>query len=258
MERMARGKKVAVEAGAPAWMVTYGDAMTLLLCFFVIIVSMSEVKKDERFQKVMESLRRAFGGYQGAAGPLPVQDVPSNTLIAKLLEIEVPYLPRKRGDTDEEGIHGKRFRVTNVRDGLEVIVGGRITFDRFSAALKPEGRDLIVKTAERLRGYNTKILVRGHATREPLPQDSLYEDARDLSYARAKAVAKELEQNGVRPIRIVPVAVGDTEPLVRQAYTENRRALNRRVEVLVTEDLIDDFAGSTLLDDLKESSQNGR
>ena len=56
---MARKKKQA-PAGAPQWMVTYGDMMTLLLCFFVIIVSMSEIKKDERFQEVIESIRSAF------------------------------------------------------------------------------------------------------------------------------------------------------------------------------------------------------
>ena len=251
---MARKKQEKAEAGAPAWMVTYGDAMTLLLCFFVIIVSMSEIKKDQRFQEVMESLRRAFGGYEGAVGAVPIENTPTNTLIARLLELETPEFEKKQGDADEEGIHGKRFRVTNVRDGLEVVVGGLITFDRFSATLKPEGRELVARAAERLRGYNTQILVRGHATREPLPEDSLYEDARDLSYARAKAVALEIEQNGVRRIRLTPVAVADTEPLVRQAYTEERRALNRRVEILVTEDLIEDYAGSTLADDLKESS----
>ena len=251
---MSRAKIQQTRQGAPEWMVTYGDTMTLLLCFFVIIVSMSEVKKDERFQAVMESLRRAFGGYQGSVGNVPLESTPTNTLIAKLLEIETPVFTKEAGDSDEEGIHGKNFRVTNVRDGLEVVVGGRITFDRFSATLKPEGRELIAKAAERLRGYNTKILIRGHATREPLPGDLLYEDARDLSYARARAVALALERNGVRRIRLVPVAVGDTEPLVRQAYTEQRRVLNRRVEILVTEDLIDDYAGSTLADDLKESS----
>ena len=179
---------------------------------------------------------------------------PTNALIAKLLELEVPVHIKYKGDSNEEGIHGKKFRVTNVRDGLEVVVGGRITFDRFSASLKPEGRDLITGTAERLKGYNTKILIRGHATKEPLPNDSLYENARDLAYARAREVATELERNGVRRIRMLLITAGDTEPLVRQAYTEERRALNRRVEILVTEDLIDDYAGSTLADELKESS----
>lgn len=243
---MAGRNEPQPQDGAPPWMVTYGDTMTLLLCFFVILVSMSEIKKDERFQQVMESLRRAFGGYQGAVGTVPYENVPANTLIAQLLELELPDAAKKEGDTDDEGIEGKNFRVTTVRDGLEVVVGGRITFDRFSAVLKPEARELIAKAAARLRGYNTKILVRGHATREALPKDCIYEDVRDLSYARARAVARELEQNGVRSERILPVAVGNSEPLVRHAYTEERRALNRRVEILVTEELVDDYVKSTL------------
>ena len=253
---MAR-KKQQAPSGAPEWMVTYGDAMTLLLCFFVIIVSMSEIKEDERFQEVMESLRRAFGGAVGAVGNVPIENDPTNRLIKRLLELEVPINTDKMGDSDEEGIHGKKIRVTNVRDGIEVVVGGTITFGRFSATLLPEGRALIAKAAERMRGYNTKILVRGHATLESIPEDSLYENARDLSFARAKAVANELEANGVRPIRLMLVAVGNSEPLVRQAYTEERRALNRRVEILVTEDLVEDYAGSTLADDLEESSDGG-
>ena len=238
-------------------MVTYGDAMTLLLCFFVILVSMSEIKKDERFQQVMESLRQAFGGHVGSLGNVPIINTPTNTLIAKLLEIEVTEVTDQKGDSDEEGIHGRKFRVTNVRDGLEVVVGGFITFERFSATLKPEARELIAKTAQHLRGYNTRVLVRGHATRESLPEDSLYEDARDLSFARARAVTRELTENGVRAVRLVLVAAGDTEPLVRQAYTEARRAVNRRVEILVTEDLIDDYTGSALVDELEESSDGG-
>jgi len=251
---MARSKQPAAPQGAPDWLLTYGDTMTLLLCFFVILVSMSEVKKNERFQQVMESLRRAFGGYVGSVGNVPIENVTTNTLLQRLLELEVPVMTDQRGDSDEEGIHGRKFRVTNVRDGLEIVVGGRITFERFSATLLPEAEDLIARTAQRLRGYNTKLLVRGHATREPLPEDSVYRTARDLSYARASAVARELEENGVRRVRITVVAVGDGEPLVQQAYTEARRALNRRVEILVTEDLIDDFAGSTLADETQEPS----
>ncbi len=53
--------------GAPDWMVTYGDMMTLLLCFFVILVSMSELRQETRFKKVMESIRQAFG-YKGGIG----------------------------------------------------------------------------------------------------------------------------------------------------------------------------------------------
>ncbi|MHC4092412.1 MAG: flagellar motor protein MotB, partial [Planctomycetota bacterium] len=54
-------KKYKASAGAPAWMVTYGDMMTLLLCFFVLLVAMSEIKQEDKFLQVVESLRHAFG-----------------------------------------------------------------------------------------------------------------------------------------------------------------------------------------------------
>ena len=249
-------RKNPVADGTPQWAVTYGDMMSLLLCRFIALVSMSEIKRD-RFQQAAASLQRAFGGYEGDVGELPVEAETLNTLVAKLAELEVPRYTDKKGDAPDEGIHGRKFRVTNVREGLQIVVGGKVSFDRFSASLKPEARELVAQTAERLRGYNTKIVVRGHATREPLPDGSPFQDARDLSYARAKAVARELEENGVRRVRILVVAASDSEPLARQAYTEERRAVNRRVEILVTEDLVDDYAGSSLAEELKESADGG-
>lgn len=227
--------------------------MSLLLVFFIALVSMSEMKQ-ERFQQAVQSLRKAFGGYPAGFGTMPIATNDTNSLIQKILdEIETSKYRNKKGDSDDEGIQGREFRVTNVRDGMKVDVGGKIAFDRFSAELKSDARELVSKTSQQLRGYNTRILVRGHATREPLPKDSEFKDARELSFARAMAVVKELEASGVRPIRIIPMAVGDAEPFVRQAYTEDRRALNRRVEILVTEDLVDDYAG-TPANDLKELS----
>lgn len=254
---MAR-KKAAPPAGAPEWVVTYSDTMGLLLCFFIVLVSMSEIKQDQRFMQVMESLRKAFGGYEGSIGAVPDDQPALNSVVARLMEIELNEPEREKGDSDEIGIHGKDFRVTNVRDGLEVVVGGQIAFDRFSATLKPEARELVIETANLIRGYTTRIFVRGHATNEPLPPDSAYADNQDLSYARARAVADELVRNGVRRFRIALVAVGDTEPLVQQAYTEARRALNRRVEILVTEDLVHDYSGSTQEQDMNKESLDGR
>ena len=257
MAKCRKKPKQEAPQGAPDWMVTYGDAMTLLLCFFVIIVSMSEIRQDQKFQRVIESLRITFGGYEGASQAVPSRHETTNTLIARLLELEPRTHTGKMGNTKEEGIEGTEFRVTNVRDGIEVVIGGKISFDRFSATLKPEARALVAGTAERLLHYRTKIMVRGHATREPLPADSLYNDAHDLSYERAKSVALELERNGVDRCRIVRVALADTEPLVRQAYTEERRALNRRVEILITEELVEDYEGSTIQEDL-EGVSDGR
>ncbi len=246
-------KKAQSQGGAPEWVVTYGDMMSLLLVFFIALVSMSEIKKD-RFQQAVESLQKAFGGFDGAIGQMPIELQTKNTLIEKLLELQIPTHAEHRGDTEVEGIEGKKFRVTNLRDGLQVVVGGLVAFDRFSAELKPEARELIAQTAELLRGYNTRIVVRGHATNEPLPPGSPFADIQDLSYARAKAVIRELEAGGVRSNRLIPMAAGDSEPSVRHAYTEDRRALNRRVDIVVTEARVDEYAGSFPAEELNGSS----
>lgn len=234
--------------GAPAWMVTYGDMMTLLLCFFVIIVAMSEIKKEDKFRQVLESIRQAFG-YESSMEVAPGDRTPVNSLIRQLERIVVPSNINKEGDVDEEGIDGRVEKVTDVREGIQIVVGGQIAFDRFSAVLKEAAERRIAQVAVRIRGKNTKIIVRGHATKEPLPEDSLYENPMDLSYARARAVAGTLVEHGVRPARIRIEANGDREPIARQTYTEQRRAVNRRVEIIVTEALLQDYAGKPTTDE---------
>ncbi len=238
---MARAKKPP-PAGAPDWMVTYGDMMTLLLCFFVILVSMSEIKKDQKFQEVMDSIRVAFG-YDGTIGVVPTIASSKNSLVEKLNRVVLPDSIRHDGDSDEEGIDGRVFRVTNVREGIRLQIGGRISFNKFEAVLKPKAVTLIRKLASKIVGQNTVINIRGHATLEPIPPDSPYRDAMELSMARARAVADELQDSGVRPERLRVIGVGNYEPLVSQAYTEERMSLNRRVEIIVTEAVMHDYAG---------------
>ena len=252
---MARKKKPAA-GGAPEWMVTYGDMMTLLLCFFVIMLAMSELKQEDRFRQVAESIRQAFG-YDSSLYSIPGDRTPVNSLLRELERIIVPREKNNEGDTDEEGLDGRVQKVSDIREGIEIVVGGRIAFDRFSAVLKPAAEERVARVAEKIRGHNTKIIVRGHATREPLPEDSLYENPMRLSYARAEAVADTLVRNGIRAERIRIEANGDREPINAQAYTEKRRAVNRRVEIIVTETLLQEYAGRLLTDE-EEDSNNAR
>jgi chemotaxis protein MotB len=220
-------------------MVTYGDMMSLLLCFFVIIVSLSEIKKDERFQMVMESLRRAFGN-TGEARAIPSDLLEPNSLLKRLQEIIVQQ-KREDGDADDPGIRGRVFRVTDINEGIHIEIGGRISFERFSATLKDESKRLLEQVSGRTVGHNTIIKVTGHATREPLPANSTWTDPWDLAYARACAVRDVLVTSGIRPERIRLVSAGAEAPVMRQAYTADELALNRRVELVVTEATVLDY-----------------
>ena len=250
---MAKQKKQQEEAaGAPEWMVTFGDMMSLLLCFFVIIVSMSEIKKDDRFKVVMESLRKAFG-QSAEMRAIPEIHMEPNALLKKLQEIVIPRKVEK-GDADDPGIQGKVFRVTDVREGVHVEIGGRITFDRFSAALKDEAAQLIALVSAKTVGHNTIIKITGHTTNEPLPPDSNWGDHWNLSYARARAVGDIMIANGIRPARIRLISAGSEAPLKKYAYTEQDRAVNRRVEIVVTEATIEDYTYEPFSREVQEST----
>ena len=57
----------------PEWVVTFGDMMSLLLTFFIMLVSMSEIKQEERFQAMVESFREQFGHDRSVESLIPGQ-----------------------------------------------------------------------------------------------------------------------------------------------------------------------------------------
>lgn len=229
--------------GVPDWVVTYGDMMSLLLCFFVLLFTFSEIKKPKEFEQVLEKVKEAFG-YLGGKGKLPTQDMPLNSMIERLtkLALHEENFPRE-SEIDDLGLEGRRTTVKKIREGLQFTIGGLITFERGSADLKPEAKRDLARIARVIRGRNNKIEVRGHAAMNEPGPDSAYDNAWDLSYARAMAVKRFLTHpdQGIRERRIRVMACGVYEPLVRWGYDEGLPALNRRVEVIVTETLVRDF-----------------
>ena len=108
--------------GAPEWMVTYGDMMTLLLCFFVMLVALSEVK-TEKFLRVLESLRRAFG-YTAASAPLPGGKATGNSPFERTTYYElIRGTHSKQSLSDRRGPVGPYRRSTTVREGARTEIG---------------------------------------------------------------------------------------------------------------------------------------
>ena len=247
---MIRRRRPVAE-GAPAWVVTYGDMMSLMLCLFILIASMSETKKSDKFMEVLESLRTAFG-YDPTIGPTPIENLSQNLMLQQLMEVVLPQYRQNKGDSDEIGLRARQVRVSDVREGTQIEIGGRIAFERFSATLAPEAENLLAQLAARIAGHNTVLKVTGHATDEPLPSDSPYNDAWGLSQARARAAGDALERYGIRPERLRLVAAGQYAPLEAHAYDEDTRAANRRVEIVVTEALVDEYKGRPFTGERRE------
>lgn len=247
---MSKKKPKKQPQGAPLWMVTYGDMVTLLLTFFVMLCSIANFEDvNDRFMAAIQSIREALG-MTGQAGKYVDPSVDFHSLVQKLESVVKPAEPRDRGDSPEEGIYGKNFRLTRIRDGLEITIGGPVMFEPFSAVITEEGKASLSPIGDNLKGHLNKIEIRGHAAEVPRPADWTYDDAMQLSFDRAKAVQNELILRGVDRRTIRLVAVGPNEPVARTVYDPAKRAQNRRVEIIVRESLIDDYLGQMPRDDV--------
>lgn len=241
---MARKHKCP-PAGAPEWVLTYGDMMSLLLVFFILLVAMSEIKKEDQFTAIVREVQEAFGMH-GGGGRLPTNDDPALSFMKVLEAIQFRRQPEaQRSNAEDPGADGDEAKVTAIRKGQVFVVGGPITFEPGSAELSERGRRTLdaISTMGEVRGLNNKLEVRGHAASMEMSEtDGRYADLWDLSYARAKAVANYLMQPrvGVNPNRLRVVANADREPQKLRAYTLNSQEPNRRVEVVVSEELVDD------------------
>ena len=252
---MARRPKKA-EDGAPAWVVTYGDMMSLLLTFFIILVSMSELKQDHKFQRVMESLRLAFG-YKGGIGRFPTDQIPETSLIIDLTTLKIPDDIRHIGSSPDKGVDGKSPRVENIRKRQDVF-SGALRFERFSDQLLLGKGELLSRFVDKVAGRTNLIEVVGHTTLEDLPPASRFASKDDLAFARARKVRDMLVELGLLPEQLRVISAADHERLVSQAYSEERRARNRRVEIVVMETLIQDYDGEKLSIEERTNLREGR
>jgi len=243
-------KRKKKQEGAPEWVITYGDMMSLLLVFFIMLVSISEIKKKDEFRVISEEIRKAFGQVGGGA-KIPSKRDPELSLIKRLEELQLVRRPEKaRSNTTQKGMRGREWQVKTVRDGLIFTKGGRVTFEVGSADLSEEARFDLQTVADLVRGSNNKIEVRGHASPMEaqlgaidLPGYGPVRDLDDLAYARAKAVRDFLisRQIGIRPERIVMSSAADHEPLVARKYEAEEHAQNRRAEIMLRESVIEDY-----------------
>jgi len=225
------------EAGIPEWVVTFGDMMSLLLTFFIMLVSLSEIKKDEQYQAMVESLRRQFGHDTSTASLSPGRHAPRTAELAKLAsQGRSKRSNLMKGGDKVRAPEGENPRVRIIRPGSQVNTGTVVTFPEFEATLTEQARRDLQKEAAEMGGKPQKIEVRGHTTQRPLPGDSPYRDDWDLAYARARAVKEFLVSLGIEADRIRVSVAADQEPIYEGTDSEKLKR-NARVEVFLLDEL---------------------
>ncbi|EAQ82032.1 OmpA/MotB family protein [Blastopirellula marina] len=230
--------------GIPEWVVTFGDMMSLLLTFFIMLVSMSEIKKEEHFQALVESFRRQFGHDDSMNSVVAGTAQPRNSHLSNLATMG----RAKRFSTQEGGDKvkapvGDSPQVRIIRPGSSTAVGTVIYFPGESAKLTDEmKRDLQVQ-AQEFGGKPQKIEIRGHAAPKPLAPGAPFVDHYDLGYERCRAVMNFLVSLGIDPRRIRISTAGKNEP-IHIGTDPLKSKQNPRVEVFLLDEVVDDLVGS--------------
>ncbi|TVQ53169.1 MAG: hypothetical protein EA377_08680 [Phycisphaerales bacterium] len=237
---MAKRKKKE-KPGVPEWVVTFGDMMALLLVFFILLQMFSELKREHEYQRVITAVREAFG-YSGGIGVLPIDDPPLKSIVETLEYMaQTNNEQTKISQNDAPGIDGPQMRVTKVREGIVFTLGGPAMFDEASAEINPNVRRELRRLATLLAGRNNKIVVRGHTAKKYLADDSPWDDLDQLSFYRARNVKDVLLELGLEDRVFRIEAVGTREPVRPRAVDEADRQENRRVEVILTEQLVEEM-----------------
>lgn len=253
-------QKCKCPEGVADWVVTYGDMMSLLLCFFILLAAFSEPKQDREFQEVVQAIKEQFG-YTGGAGLAPSRESPKNSIISMLENVSLhKSIHQEVSNADDPGVTGKQTTVKRVREGQQVVVGGPVPFERASSELSAATRKQLDRIADTLRGKNNKVEIRGHAGVDDIPDDAAEAAFWQLSQDRAKAVKDYLTdpRRGIRAERVRMVACAHHEPLDSRAYNPLKQANNRRVEIIEIEALVNDFADNQSAKPIEAATPSGR
>ncbi len=232
MSSASRKKKPAAEeGGAPGWMVTYGDMMSLLLTFFVLLLSFSTISQED-FEKAMMSLQGALGILPQYRTMVQINPIPKfSKETAEAIERLARELRRRLqvlGKEDEVDIKYDK------QGGLKISLPSQILFDTAQASVKQEAYPFLADLAGLLADIpNAFVEIRGHTDSRPLISSARYRDNYDLSYARADAVTRYVVNTSGMPIeRFEIIACGPGQPVATNDTPEGQQA-NRRVEIYI-------------------------
>ncbi|MCH5271214.1 MAG: flagellar motor protein MotB [Lachnospiraceae bacterium] len=270
---MAKRKEEAPAPGSPAWMATFGDLMNLLLCFFVLLFSMSTLD-EKKWQEVAASFSQTFSIFDGGATAIGDGILISNGA-SQLNELDeyINSTGRTAEDNDAADYDEKNttesaleqmqaaglqqseemaelieemVAESQMSDAIDVqfnaqfvrlTLRGALLFDSGRADIRDDAVPVLDKVGVILAKYSGNIIeIEGHTDNVPIT-GGRYADNSELSCARALSVFNYfLDTTNLEPSMIKYAGRGEYVPVADNS-TEEGRARNRRVEIRIYNDL---------------------
>ena len=242
---MPKKKQEEEMMGAPLWMTTYGDMMTLLLCFFVLLLSFSSIQQKE-FDKAIGSLQGYLGVLIGHKMSVVNSDYSTPEIVSQINptnkkeeaeQEEVKpesYLITLAKDLQKEskkkGIGGP-IEVMQILNTLRIRMPVSVVFNQGEKSFNKDSVDFLKNVVKLIKDSPYHISVEGHTDNVPIYSE-VYDSNWELGIMRAIAVLNYLVKLGIPADKLSAVSYGEYRP-VDTNDTEKGRNRNRRVEIVI-------------------------
>jgi chemotaxis protein MotB len=222
------------------WLVSYADFLTLLFAFFVVMFATAQTDK-QKARKVSDSVRKAYGSTkptptEAESVPMmmgtPITKAPAqNPLVANMITELQESLESLSKELDAE-IRSGKIRIKMEARGLVISLQDNALFARGSDEIQPSIRSSVDRIADAIRKLGNPVRLEGHTDSTPI-RNERFRNNWDLSVARALSALDYLTETTNLPIsRFAVAGYGDSVP-VASNDSEDGRARNRRVDVVI-------------------------
>ena len=220
------------EPGLPGWLATFGDLMSLLLTFFVLLLSFSTTKQED--------FENAIGAIQGSLGVLDGEPLLNNPIKMHIpitkgdIVNAKPVKESVKKEIEEEiQAEGQEENVEVIEgpDGIIVRIKDNVAFGSGKAAVKEDFKALLTRIGAVLNRMPNPIEIEGHTDAMPISNEE-FANNHWLSNARAMKVLDLLvDEVGIDGARMSAVGYGEHRPLYPHDGPESSK--NRRVEIKI-------------------------
>ncbi|MEO5377877.1 MAG: flagellar motor protein MotB [Magnetococcus sp. DMHC-6] len=229
---MMAGKCPPCKKGAPAWLLTFGDMMSLLLTFFILLISMSTMDKI-KFKEAAGSLQNAFGLQRiQQINPLPTgEDLISTEFQQELI---IVHLKEKLEVVLENTVDAGEAELINMEEGFLLRLNNQALFLPESAVLRPEAKSTLAQIANLVKTTANLIRVEGHTSIDPPP--AIYPNNWVRSANEAATIVDFFVKEGsLDPARLQVRGMGQYMP-VADNDTKEGREKNHRIEIMISKE----------------------
>ena len=238
------GKKAKQpEKPSTAWLGTYGDMITLMLCFFVMLYNPSEVDVTQMATITqslqMQETETTSGGLSLSAGQLSDLGNNINSLPSLEKGKSLGLAKKKAVSLFAPDIKSAKITITSDERGLRITLLSDNFFEEGSAELNlNDTRETLLRLADFFRSDELKgrrFRIEGHTDNTPVAENSIFPSNWELSATRAVNVLHYLADYGVRENDFSVAGYADTRPKFSNDTAEGR-AYNRRVDIIILDE----------------------